>query len=87
MTDETRRKDDSFLRKVMVTISATIIVQAGGWIYLLGVQQGSIDKNAAAISRNTEEIDKVNNVNERLIRIETYMKILLNKNNIDVSGR
>jgi len=66
MTEEARRKDDSFLRKTIIAVVTTIVIQAGGWIYLLGTLVKQVEQN-------TNDIKTIKNVDYRLIRIEVKM--------------
>ena len=79
VTEQQRRKDDSFLRKILVTVSATIVIQAGGWIYLLGTQQQSIKNLEMNVEINRKNIEKTMDVNDRLIRLETKLDFLVDR--------
>lgn len=71
-TTDKRRRDDSFLRKVMSTLVAALIIQAIGWIYLLGSLVNQVDTNK-------KDIEKLQSLNDRLVRIEVKMDTALKK--------
>jgi len=45
-----RRLDDKFLRKIIITIVASLFLQGGGWVYLLGSLMNQVETNTKGIA-------------------------------------
>jgi len=79
MTDQKRRTDDSFGRKVIATLISIVIVQGGSFIYLIGSVVNQLDTTTALAIENKKEIkayieksnDKFNGVLLAIGRIES----------------
>lgn len=48
--EEKRRQDDKFVRKVIGTLVVSLLIQSGGWVYLLGSIVNQVDNNTAALA-------------------------------------
>ncbi len=87
---EHKRQDDSFYRKVMVGLTLAIIVNAISWAYQIGIQNSAIAQLQKDVKLNTDNINKFSDgyikVNKKLTAIEIYIKLLLGKQGIEVSG-
>lgn len=46
---EKRRQDDKFVRKIIGTLAVSLLLQAGGWIYLLGSLVKQVEINTRGI--------------------------------------
>lgn len=79
MQDGHARQDDSFMRKVMAALVVALLTQGAGWIYLLGTLSNQIENNGENIVRNAKDIEKLQSLNDRLVRIEVKMDAALSK--------
>jgi hypothetical protein len=46
---EERRQDDKFVRKVIGTLVVSLLLQGGGWIYLLGSLMNQVEINTKGL--------------------------------------
>ena len=68
------RADDSILRKVAVGILIALIVQAGGWIYMLGSLTNQVENNTKAITAAMSLIEKQSQTNTTIVRVMTLVE-------------
>lgn len=73
-SEETRRADDSLLRKVAVGILITFFVQAGGWVYMLGSLTNQVENNTKTIEAIMGIVEKQGDANTSMIRVETLVE-------------
>lgn len=77
-TAEHKRVDDSLLRKIAVTVTATIIIQAGGWIYMMGTIVNQVENNTDTISLIQTLVAKQNDETAKpFTRVETLVETLI----------
>jgi hypothetical protein len=68
------RKDDSMLRKIAIGVLVAILVQAVGWVYMLGSLTNQVANNTKAISAMTVIIEKQGEASVSLVRVMTLVE-------------
>lgn len=75
------RQDDAFGRKVIGSLIAALLLELVGWVYSVGVLVNKIESNAEDIHTIQRQIEALQKVNNRLIRIEVLMETVVVGNN------
>lgn len=69
-----RREDDSLLRKVAVGVLVTVVIQAGGWIYMIGSLGNQVANNTKSIDAFSELLIKKQNETVSIARTQVLVE-------------